>query len=188
MPRICSAVLIAWCLAVSPSVSASIVEPMSFEQLVSGAERIFVGEVIGVESAWDGDVIRTHVTFRVAETVKGRSSILVRLTFLGGRVGERALEVSGMPTFVVGDEHVIFSVEQQKIVSPIVGFWHGQVRVLRDRTTGRSHVLRHDRTPFARAAALTQEASPATAPLRPLALEAFLADVRQAMRAGRTAR
>jgi hypothetical protein len=159
------------------------VEPISFDELVRRADRIFVGQVINVESAWDRDAIRTHVTFRVGETVKGRTSILVQLTFLGGQVGDAGLEVAGMPKFTVGDEHVIFSVERQRVINPLVGFWHGQVRVRRDATTGRAQVFRHDQTPFARASALTQKAATGSA-TAPMTLEAFLADVRQSMRAG----
>ena len=187
MPRLRAAAICICFLVASSGLSATSVEEITFDELVGRAERIFVGRVVDVRSAWDGAAIRTHVTFRVGQTVKGRSSILVELTFLGGEVGDTALEVSGMPEFTVGDEHVIFSVEQLKVASPIVGFWHGQVRVVKD-AAGRSRVLRHDRTSFARASALTQSASSATGRETPMTLDAFLADVRQAMRVRRPAR
>src|SRR5437867_3838696 len=92
-------------LAASSAARGATVEPITFEELVQRAERIFVGEVVAVEPVTDRNSIRTRVTFRVADTVKGHASTLVQLTFLGGQVGDVALEVSGMPKFNVGDEN-----------------------------------------------------------------------------------
>jgi hypothetical protein len=89
-----------------------------------------------------------------------------------------------MPKFLIGEESVIFAVDRQGLVNPIIGFWHGRVPISRD-PSGTARVLRHDRTPFVRGSALT-ETPDVTSPelVQPMTLERFLSDVRQVMRAG----
>ena len=86
--------------------------PPSFDALVSGANTIFVGEVIGQNAIWvstpQGRAIKTQVTFRVEEVWKGASGVVTRLEFLGGTIGETTMEVVGMPTFRVGQRSVLF--------------------------------------------------------------------------------
>jgi hypothetical protein len=176
-------------LFASTNLRATTVAPLSFDELVSRADRIVVGQVVSVESRAEGDVIRTHVTFRVSQAVKGRASTLVPLTFLGGQVGERGMHVAGMPQFKVGDENVLFFVERTDTVNPIVGFWHGRVRI--ERASGRATVVRHDRTRFSKASALTESAAPAAATSQDtgtMDLDTFLADVRRVVNSRGTGR
>lgn len=163
---------------------ASTVVPPTLPQMVQKADRIFVGHVVDVRSYWSGTVIRTDVTFSNSDTVKGPSSPQVRLTFLGGTIGDVSLEVAGTPQFTIGDEQVVFAVDTRQI-SPIVGFWHGRVRISRDVVTGAARVLRHDGTPFSGAAALT-EAPPlaSTSMIMPMRLDAFLSEIRSLVAAG----
>ena len=82
-------------------------------------------------------------------------------------------------------EEVLFRVEGERQVNPIVGFWHGRVLVTRDRVNGTARVLRSDRTPFERANAVTERPA-LTSPtlVIPMRLDAFLNDVRQLIRDG----
>ena len=115
--------------------SSTTVIPPSFDALVSGAVRIFVGEVIGRDAIWvstpQGRAIKTLVTFRVEDVWKGTSGPVTRLEFLGGTIGQATMEVVGMPTFRVGQRSVLF-VASGRFVSPLVGFMHGRMRVERD--------------------------------------------------------
>jgi hypothetical protein len=169
----------------SASILATTVDPPTLRQMVDRADRIFVGEVTNVRSYRTGTSIHTDVTFRTSETVKGAPSQMVLLTFLGGTVGEDTLSVAGMPRFVPGEEQVVFSLPGERHVSPIVGLWHGRVRVSRDPRTRVARVLRNDGTPFETAAAVSARPTLVSPTLvMPMRLDAFLNDVRQLLREG----
>ncbi len=171
--------------ALAITARASTVEAPTLQQMVDRAERIFVGQVIGTRSYRTGDSIHTDVTFRTSDVLKGAESAIVTLTFLGGTVDDVTLEVSGMPRFTVGEEQVIFSVDAARQVSPIIGMWHGRVRVSRD-ISGTARVLRNDGTPFEDATAVTQPAAVVSDRIIvPMRLDAFLSDVRQLIRGAR---
>lgn len=109
--------------------------PPTFDSLVSSANTIFVGEVMDVRAVWmttpQGRAIKTYVTFRVEDVWKGSVGTVTQLEFLGGTIGETTMEVVGMPTFRDGQRSVLF-VSGQRTVSPLVGFYHGRMRVEKD--------------------------------------------------------
>jgi len=110
--------------------------PPTFESLVSRANTIFVGEVMDVRAEWqttrDGRAIKTYVTFRVEDVWKGAVGAVTQLEFLGGTIGETTMEVVGMPTFREGQRSVLFLHGEVQTASPLVGFWHGRMRVEKD--------------------------------------------------------
>jgi hypothetical protein len=116
--------------------SSTTVIPPTFETLVSSANTIFVGEVMNVRSEWistrDGRAIITKDTFKVEDVWKAASGAVTQLEFLGGTVGEMTMEVVGMPKFREGQRSVLFVSGEAKAVSPLVGFWHGRMRVEKD--------------------------------------------------------
>lgn len=178
-------VVILGMLASSAAGLATTVDPPTLPQMVSRADRIFVGEAVSSRSYWTGSSIHTDVTFRVSETVKGANSPMVLLTFLGGAVGDIALEVAGTPRFAPGDEQVLFTTDRARQANPIVGFWHGRVLITRDLTTRTARVLRFDQTPFSRPAAVTERPAETSAALVvPITLASFLAEVRRLVREG----
>lgn len=126
--------------------SSTTVIPPSFDAMVSGANTIFVGEVVNTQAIWistpRGRAIKTLVDFRVEDVWKGSSGAVTRLEFLGGTIGEATMEVVGMPTFTLGQRAVLF-VSPQRTVSPLVGFMHGRLRVERD-FSGVDRVRTHD--------------------------------------------
>ncbi|MBI2913625.1 MAG: matrixin family metalloprotease [Chloroflexi bacterium] len=79
--------------------------------LAAEAERIVVGRVQGLTSYWtaDASTIRTDVAVTPSRYLKGTvdSSGLV-LTLPGGRVGHIQIAASGMPSFVLGEQVVLF--------------------------------------------------------------------------------
>ena len=124
-------------LLVAGVATATTVIPPSFESLVSTANTIFVGEVMDVRSEWiasrDGRAIVTRVTFKVEDVWKGAAGATTQLEFMGGTVGETTMEVVGMPQFREGQRSVLFVHGDAKSVSPLVGFYHGRLRIERDR-------------------------------------------------------
>lgn len=135
-----------WTLAFAGAAGSTTVIPPSFDALVSRANTIFVGEVIGQRAIWistpQGRAIRTQVTFKVEDVWKGAAGAVTQLEFLGGTIGDTTMEVTGMPTFSVGQRTVLF-VAPSRQISPLVGFMHGRLRIERDYA-GVDRVRTHD--------------------------------------------
>src|SRR2546423_12269334 len=93
-------------------VSATIVVPPTFDQLVNQAELIFQGTVTDVRSVWEGEGAQRHIdsyiTFQVEENVKGTAGATYTIRMLGGTVGDETLEVTDTPKFKVGDRDILF--------------------------------------------------------------------------------
>lgn len=135
MRRLLSLSLVCTLLMAGVANSTTVIPP-TFETLVSSASTIFVGEVMDVRSEWtatrDGRAIITLVTFKVEEVWKGSAGSVTQLEFLGGTVGQMRMQVDGMPQFVEGQRSVLFVSGDAKAISPLVGFWHGRMRIEKD--------------------------------------------------------
>ena len=122
-------------LALASSVSATTYLPVTFGELVSQADLIFVGNVVDVRPyllrTRTGTLVKTRVTFRVDDAVYGTSSLVEVFDFLGGEADGYGLAVEGMPKFAVGDREVVFA-RRKASINPIVGFTQGLLRVRRD--------------------------------------------------------
>ena len=81
-----------------PTASASVVIPLTLEQLVAQADEIFEGDVLDVRSQWRGSGatqrITTTVTFGVRTTFKGQRRVTSSIESCGayrrGWPGRRA--------------------------------------------------------------------------------------------------
>jgi hypothetical protein len=135
MRRLLSLSLICTFLMAGVASSTTVIPP-TFESLVSSASTIFVGEVMDIRADWmasaQGRAIKTRVTFKVEDVWKGSLGTVTQLEFLGGTIGETTMEVVGMPTFREGQRTVLFVSDEARSASPLVGFWHGRMRVERD--------------------------------------------------------
>jgi hypothetical protein len=135
MRRVVPLSLICTLLMAGVARSTTVIPP-TFEAMVSSASTIFVGEVMNVRAIWEatpqGRAIVTQVTFKVEDVWKGTAGGVTQLEFLGGTIGATTMEVVGMPTFHEGQRSVLFVSPQVKSVSPLVGFWHGRMRVEKD--------------------------------------------------------
>lgn len=98
-------------LAASPA-RASMVLAMDLGELTQRAERIVVGEVTAVHSAWDEKHKRilTTVELKVAEAWKGQMPGSGRITIVqpGGVADGIEMRVHGMPSFTAGERAVLF--------------------------------------------------------------------------------
>jgi len=134
MRRLFTLSLICTLLMAGVARSTTVIPP-TFESLVSSASTIFVGDVMDVRSEWtatrQGRAIKTYVTFKVEDVWKGSVGAVTQLEFLGGTVDGVTMEVVGMPIFREGQRSVLF-VSDERAVSPLVGFWHGRLRIERD--------------------------------------------------------
>jgi len=129
-------VLVCACAAAVPAaVRATSFEPLTFNDLVTQADVIFVGNVVDVRpyivQTRERTIVKTRVTFSVSDPLYGTSSIVEVFDFLGGETAELGMRVAGMPTFAVGDRRVVFA-RRDRSINPIVGFTQGLMKVTRD--------------------------------------------------------
>jgi len=80
--------------------------------LVEGAERVCCAVCESVEARVDPrtGMVFTHASFRLLEDLKGRGAggATIRLRVVGGKVGNLATIVEGMPAFRPAEERVLF--------------------------------------------------------------------------------
>jgi hypothetical protein len=173
------------CLATT--VRATTVVAPTFDELVTRAQVVFVGDTVDVRPRWvstpSGRAIVTAVTFRVERVLKGELGGQTVLEFLGGTIGEDRLEIVGMPRFRMGDRDVLFVDNRGKPMSPVVALMHGRFRVLRDPATGRESVARFNFEPLASVASLGSAAPPARVPAsKALSLPEFEREIERSAR------
>jgi hypothetical protein len=129
------AVVLAALLAAPILARATTYEQLSFDDLVRQADVIFVGDVVDVHpytlQVRGRTIVRTRVTFRVADPIYGTKSLVEVFDFLGGEANGIGMAVEGMPRFTIGDHRVVFA-HRALSINPIVGFTQGLLRVTRD--------------------------------------------------------
>ncbi len=177
-------------LAAAGAAHSTTVIPPSFDALVSGANTIFVGEVMDIRAGWEstpqGRAIVTFVTFRVEDVWKGNAGAVTQLEFLGGTIGEIGMKVEGMPAFRLGQRDVLFVSGEVRVVSPLVGFMHGRMRVERDTVSGVDRVRTFDGRALGSVAQIgPQRAAPSLASITPMRLSELEAAVRSRLGAVR---
>jgi hypothetical protein len=180
--------ILAWSLA--PPARASSVVPLSFEDLVGGARTIVRAEVVDVraERMIGRAGIETIVTFRIERTLKGSPDrSLVSLRFLGGAIGDEAMEVPGMPRFSVGDRDVLCVGDEAGVVSPIVGLMQGRFRVVRG-IDGIDRVTLHDGTAFSTTAEVLRPLRESALPIRTMTLSQFESEIGRVVVSSETGR
>ncbi len=149
--------------------------PVTFTDLVTRADVIFVGDVVDVRpfplQTREGMVIKTRVIFRVSDAISGTSSTLEVFDFLGGEWDGVGMAIAGMPTFTVGDRRVVFA-RRERSINPIVGFTQGLLKVFRD-DAGVDRVFTADGAPLARPESLGTARVAGGAPAAPMLLSEF---------------
>ena len=122
-------------LGVSAGVRATSFDPVTFDDLVTQADVIFVGDVVDVHpyllQTRERTIVKTRVTFRVDDPLYGTTSLVEAFDFLGGETPDLGMRVAGMPAFTVGDRRVVFA-RRDRSINPIVGFTQGLMKVARD--------------------------------------------------------
>lgn len=150
---LCLGVLACFLAMAAPvTVRATSFEPITFNDLVTQADVIFVGDVVDVRAftvqTREHTIVKTRVTFSVSEPLYGTSSLVEVFDFLGGETPDLGMKVAGMPTFTVGDRRVVFA-RRDRSINPIVGFTQGLMKVARD-AGGVDRVLTLDGASIAR--------------------------------------
>ncbi|MBA2663954.1 MAG: hypothetical protein H0U74_16820 [Bradymonadaceae bacterium] len=88
---------------------ASTVLRLDLESLVANSDQIVVGRVAELTSKVEGDGrVYTSITIDIDETLKGEHQRRVVVRQIGGRSGDLATIVPGMPDFKPAEEVVLF--------------------------------------------------------------------------------
>jgi hypothetical protein len=139
-------------LVLFPSLSiATIIQVVTFKELLQYSEFIFEGKVIAIESVIPSNshLPRTCVLIEINEVFKGRhSDDTVDLCFLGGISGEYTVKVANMQ-YPKLDEKGIYFVKSlaRQYANPLYGWKQGHFLIETDHHTSREHILTADRQP-----------------------------------------
>ncbi len=166
------------------TVTATSYAPVSFEELVTKADVIFIGDVLNVQpftvSSTRGTLIKTRVTFLVKDALWGTTSSMESFEFLGGEAGGRGMRVAEMPVFAPGDRRVVFA-RREAGINPIVGFTQGLMRVSRDEA-GVDAVQTSEGQPLARTQDIGRPGAGRLRRERPMSLSSLRAQIVDALR------
>ena len=129
-------------LTTASVVSGTTVWRYDLESLSLQSERILVGRCTASTTEVAEGGLFTRVVVAVDEVVKGVESEEVILRLPGGQANGRRLHVAGMPTFVPGEEVVLFLTEED----PSYGAWplglaQGKFRVERGGLSKQAQVF-----------------------------------------------
>lgn len=125
--------LLPFLLAFAVAAGGSIIPRMSLEEMVSESDSIVDGVVESVESRWEDRMIFSYITIRIDDSMKGPRSRTAVVRQVGGRIGNRMLDVPGMPVFDTGDRVVVFLGDTRNGTYHVVGMAQGRYRVQNDR-------------------------------------------------------
>jgi hypothetical protein len=146
------------CLALSWAIpaEATTYAPVTFDELVTTADVIFIGEVMDVRpfpiDTRDGTIINTRVTFRVVDPLFGTSSAVEAFDFFGGEFGGVGMGIADMPRFTAGERIVMFA-HRARSINPVVGFSQGLMQVSAD-VSGVDRIWTADGMPLTRPEAI----------------------------------
>lgn len=188
MRRLLPLTLLCTLLTVGLAYSTTVIPP-TFDDLVSKAQTIFVGEVVNQRAIWQttpqGRSIVTIVTFQVADVWKGDASPLTQLEFLSGTIDDLTMTVHGMPTFRIGQRDVLFVGSTVRVVSPLVGLMHGRLGIEREPMSGVDRVRTHDGRSLGSTAQLGPQRVDSMMSITPMRLTELKSSVRARLSAGR---
>jgi hypothetical protein len=172
----------ALCACASMTIHATTYPPVTFNELVTRADVIFVGEVTDARpfplQTREGTIVKTRVIFRVSDPIFGTASAFETFDFFGGEWNGVAMGVAGMPTFAVGDRRVVFA-RRERSINPIVGFTQGLLHVARD-PRGIDRVYTLERIPLAGPESIGSRAQGSSS-AAPIALSDFRARIARAL-------
>jgi len=128
-------------LAASP-VQATVVSPMTMDDLARQADVIVRAAVVSRHAAWDGEgrFIHTYTELRVTQAWKGPAAhgetLWVRQ--LGGTVGADALLLAGNASFEVGEDVIVYLHREAALgLHFVVGMAQGKLSVQGDGPAAR---------------------------------------------------
>ena len=142
---------LALCLAPLRSGATTVIPP-DFDTLVKQADYVVRVVVKSKTAEWRSDVhgrhIITKVTVDVQEIIKGLPPSPLVLEMLGGRIGTQEMVVDGAPSFIVGEEEILFVHGNGRQFNPLVSLMYGMYPVSADTASGQRIVHRSNGSPL----------------------------------------
>jgi len=173
--------LIAAALLVSAvALHATVYVAADLGELTTDARAVAYGRVVTLEPRWleERRSIETLVTLEVETYAKGDLGRTITLRVPGGQMGPYRSIMLGAPTFVEGEEVVVFLADSGPAIPHLVGLAQGVFRVRTDVATG-SRLVTPEIVRMPGAAALEpSRVVRGDASRRPAPLAAFLQEVR----------
>lgn len=125
-------------LLLSATVDATVVAPLSFEQLVNESSAVVYGRVLGVRAQWTDDrrFIESVISVEVIKGLKGGGGRTLQFTVPGGQVGRYLNVIPGSPVFAPGDLAVLFLSGRGARLPVTTGLMQGVYRVQPDVRSG----------------------------------------------------
>ena len=163
------------------TLTATVILPADFREIVSGSQIIVHGRVVDVRAEWVDDRIESYVTVEPATIYRGSATSTITFRTPGGQVGRFKSVMVGAPEFRVGDEAVLFLKSHPDALPQIFGLNQGLFRVRVDPRTGRRMVIRQLLVPQSSAA---QRVTRGDSSRRQLTLDAFGVQLRAALQQG----
>jgi hypothetical protein len=163
-----------------PVLSATVLIPADFREIVSGSQIIVHGRVTDVRPEWiDGRRrIESVVTLQPASFYRGTPARAVTFRVPGGQIGRYKSVTVGAPEFRTGDEVVLFLKAEGPSVPHVFGLNQGVFRVRVDERTGQRLVTQ----PIVTARGDAPEPVVRGArDRRPLALDQFAAQIQRVL-------
>ena len=132
-------------LLLAAAAGATTIRRLSLEEVVAHSSEILVGTVTSTRAVEGGpprNLVYTEVTFGRLEVLKGRvDGTSVTHRFAGGTLGNRTVEVVGVPSFAKGRRYVLLANPSLDWLCPAVGWWQGCYGVGTEAETGEEIVL-----------------------------------------------
>lgn len=90
--------------------SASTFVALTGEQMITQADSVVQGSVVGIVPRWDdgGRLIVSDVRIAVSEVLVGAAPPLITVQTPGGEVGDIYVEAAGFPKFKRGEQVILF--------------------------------------------------------------------------------
>ena len=120
--------LVALALAFAGTAESTVTKPISLEMMAKDSSIVVHGVVTGVKTEWHNNTIRTLVTLKVTEYVKGEGPEEVVVKTIGGTIGNLTVAANGVPKFELAEEVVLF-LNANNNKHTIFGIGHGKFKV-----------------------------------------------------------
>lgn len=109
---------------------AATVPALSVEELTDASDSIVVGEVVSVEAQLSKGYVVTTIFVAVEDVWKGEVIDMLRIRQRGGRVGNLATAVPGMPDFAVGERALLFLESRRSGRFVVTGLAQGKFAIV----------------------------------------------------------
>ena len=170
-------------VVLSAPLSATVLIPAEFREIVSGSQIIVHGRVSDVRAEWTSGRrrIESVITLQASSFYRGTAARTVTFRVPGGQIGRYKSVTVGAPEFNRGDEVVLFLKANGPSIPSVFGLNQGVFRVRVDARTGRRLVTQ----PIVMARGTAPEiVARGAGSRRPLPLDQFAAQVRTVLRQG----